>query len=251
MLRHLPREFQRLPIYVTPEAGLRYWGALGKVDPLLLRMVRELVFPGAAVWDVGANVGLFAFSAAAVAGPSGSVLAIEPDIYLAQLLNRSAQRIALTEPRTAEVKILCAAVSSECGVRLLEIAERARASNRLQNTYGGSQTGSSRQLQPTTSVTLDSLLDSFAPPNVLKIDVEAHEAEVFRGATRLLEVSRPLIWCEVDPANAEKVSELLGQRDYRLFGAAEMPHPLITKAWWNTLAVPAEKLATCRTFSVE
>jgi hypothetical protein len=76
--RHLPAEFNRLPIYVSPEAGLRYWRRrLEKVDPPLLRMVRELVKPGSVVWDVGANVGLFSLSAAALAGPSGSVLAIE------------------------------------------------------------------------------------------------------------------------------------------------------------------------------
>src|SRR6266850_1933144 len=79
--RHLPSDFQRLPLYVTPEAGLRHWADLSSVDRHLLRMVRELVRPGV-VWDVGANVGLFAFSAAAIAGPSGLVLAIEPDVWL-------------------------------------------------------------------------------------------------------------------------------------------------------------------------
>ncbi|SRR6266487_3597683 len=44
--RNLPPEFHRLPMYVSPEAGLRYWRSLDKVDPSLLRMVRELVKPG-------------------------------------------------------------------------------------------------------------------------------------------------------------------------------------------------------------
>src|SRR5580704_3269634 len=80
--RRLPRHFHRLPLYVSPEAGLRFWrNDMQKVDPLLFRMVEELVKPGSVVWDVGANVGLFAFGAAALAGVHGFVLAIEPDIW--------------------------------------------------------------------------------------------------------------------------------------------------------------------------
>src|SRR4030081_132617 len=81
--RRLPREFRNLPIYVSPEAGLRYWRwDLGGVDPMLYRMARELVTAGSIVWDVGANVGLFSFSAAALAGRSGWGLAVEPVLEL-------------------------------------------------------------------------------------------------------------------------------------------------------------------------
>jgi hypothetical protein len=82
-------------------------------------------------------------------------------------------------------------------------------------------------LQSTVSVTLDWLLDSLPDPNVLKIDVESHEAEVLRGAVRLLESARPVILCEVDPKNADAVSPLLHERNYQPFGAGEDPHPLI------------------------
>jgi predicted RNA methylase len=76
--RRLPAEFDRLPIFVSPEARLRYWLPLSKADRMIYRMARELVTPGASVWDVGANVGLFSLCASALAGQSGSVLAIEP-----------------------------------------------------------------------------------------------------------------------------------------------------------------------------
>jgi FkbM family methyltransferase len=241
--RHLPRDFQRLPLYVTPEASLRHWAGLSSVDRHLLRMARELVRPGAVVWDVGANVGLFAFSAAAMAGPSGLVLAIEPDIWLAHLMDRSSREIAQKKLPAAPVRVLCASVSNELRVSELEIAERARASNHLHGISGSTQTGGHRHLQPTVSVALDLLLDFFPAPNVLKIDVESHEAEVLHGAARLLESARPVIWCEVDPKNAEAVSKLLHEKNYQLFGAANDPHPPILRAWWNTLAVPLEKAA--------
>jgi len=240
--RRLPRDFHRLPLYVTPEAGLRYWAGLSGVDRDLLHMARELVRPGAVVWDVGANVGLFAFSAAARAGSSGFVLAVEPDIWLAQLMDRSSREIARKNLPAAAVRVLCASVSNGMRVSGLEIAERARASNHLYGISGSTQTGGYRHLQPTVSVVLDLLLDFFPAPTVLKIDVESHEAEVLRGASRLLKEARPMIWCEVDPKNADVVSKLFHEWNYQLFGAASEPHPPIPRAWWNTLAVPGEKV---------
>jgi FkbM family methyltransferase len=242
--RRLPPDFQRLPLYVTPEAGLRHWAGLAGVDRHLFRMARELVRPGSVVWDVGANVGLFAFSAAARAGLSGTVVAIEPDVWLAYLMDRSSREINQKKKFTAApVRVLCASVSSGPRVSELEIAERARASNHLAGISGATQAGGHRHRQPTLSVTLDSLLDFFPAPSVLKIDVESHEIEVLSGASRLLESGRPVIWCEVDPKNADAVSTLLHEKNYCLFGAADDPHPPIPRAWWNTLAVPAEKAA--------
>ena len=241
--RRLPSEFKRLPLYVTPEAGLRHWLSLSRVDPHLLRMARELVEPGAVVWDVGANVGLFAFAAAARAGTGGLVLAIEPDIWLADLVSRSSRLIAQQKLEAAPLKVLCASVSREAGLAELDIAERARASNHLRGISGSTQTGGLRHVQPTVSVSLDSLLEAFPAPHILKVDVESHEAEVLRGATRLLESARPVIWGEVDPANAGAVSDLLRQNRYQMFGAATVPHPVIKRPSWSTLAVPEEKAA--------
>ena len=48
-------------------------------DPELLRIAAALVEPGDVVWDVGANVGLFAAAAASRAGPTGRVIAVEAD----------------------------------------------------------------------------------------------------------------------------------------------------------------------------
>jgi FkbM family methyltransferase len=234
--RRLPARFGRLPIYVTPEAGLRYWSLMSAVDPVLYSMAEELVKPGSVVWDVGANVGLFSFCAAAASGQSGFVLSIEPDFWLAHLINRSSK--AIVQDRRSEVQVLCAAISDETGVSSLEIAERARASNHLIGTTGSTQAGGRRCVQPTVSLTLDFLLDYFPVPSVLKIDVEAHEGRVLRGATRLLSEIRPTIWCEVSPDNSAEVTELLHSAGYSLYGAQTQPHPPINKAWFHTLAVP-------------
>jgi FkbM family methyltransferase len=224
---------------VTPEAGLRYWMAMSRVDPLLYRMAEELVKPKSVVWDIGANVGLFSFSAAALAGPDGFVLAVEPDLWLAQLIARSSRRLDLHSFQCSKVKVLCASVSDSAGISQLDIAERARASNHLVDAAGSTQAEASRQRQLTVSVTLDSLLEHFPAPSILKIDVETHEARVLRGAKMLLEEFQPSIWCEVSHQNSQEVGELLRAAKYDLYGAETQPHQRIDRPWFQTLAIPA------------
>jgi len=127
--RWLPAEFRAAPIFVSPDAALRFWRKdLAKCDPALLAAARELVQPGDVVWDVGANVGLFSFAAAARAGPSGQVLAIEADLWLVSLLRRSA---AVQPSCSAPVRVLPVAVSDRVGVAEFCIEARGRCSNHL------------------------------------------------------------------------------------------------------------------------
>jgi|SRR5580704_2650731 FkbM family methyltransferase len=236
--RRLPSKFGRLPIYVTPEAGLRYWSAMSRVDPVLYNMAEELVKPGSVVWDVGANVGLFSLCAAALSGRAGLVLAIEPDFWLAHLINRSSRRLGARQYPCAPVEVVCASISNSARISKLAIAERARASNFLIEAIGSTEARGARGIQPTVSLTLDFLLEYFPAPSVLKIDAETHEVGVLRGAERLLDEVRPTIWCEVSAQNSEEVTKLLHDAKYDLYGAQVRPHQRINRAWFHTLAVP-------------
>ena|ERR1035438_5860090 len=74
--RRLPRDLGGKFIYVTPESALSFWcPGLERADTgHLMDTVRRFVRRDSVAWDVGANVGLFSFSAAAKAR---MVLAIE------------------------------------------------------------------------------------------------------------------------------------------------------------------------------
>lgn len=177
--RKLPPAHGGHALYVSPDAAMRLWQRdLGAVDPFLLRMAAGLVRPGMVVWDVGANVGLFAFAAAFAAGPAGRVLAVEADGWLAGLLQRSAR----SSPRAyARVEVLAAAVADSAGTVELCIAERGRAGNHLRSVAGSTQTGGVREVRQVTAVTLDSLLDRSPAPAVVKIDTEGAELLCLQG----------------------------------------------------------------------
>jgi FkbM family methyltransferase len=236
--RRLPREHGGHTLYVSPEAAMRLWSRdLGTVDPFLLKMAGELVRPGMAVWDLGANVGLFAFAAAFAAGPPGRVLAVEADGFLAALLKRSAGEAPASY---APVEVLSAAVAETPGVAEFCIAKRGRAGNHLQSVPGSTQTGGTREVRRVAAVTLDGLLDRYPAPQVVKIDVEGAELLCLRGARRLLREVRPVLLCEVAEENAAEAGDLLRGHGYALFDAANRPdrrQPL-GRPVWNTLALP-------------
>lgn len=210
---------------------------MARIDPVLYNMAEEIVKPGSIVWDVSANVGLFSFCASALSGQSGLVLAIEPDFWLAHLINRSSQRLEAGRYRCAPVEVLCASISDSNRISKLAIAKRARASNYLIEAAGSSEAKGARCVQPTVSVALDSLLEYFPAPSVLKIDAETHELGVLKGAERVLKEIRPTIWCEVWEQNSSELTKLLHTAKYNLYGAEVQPHRPIERAWFHTLAI--------------
>jgi len=221
--RRLPRNFGGQRLYVSPSGGgLRYWRHnLYKVDPHLFRLVDEFVKPGSVVWDLGANMGLFTFAAAHRAGETGFVLAIDGDVDNVSLLLRS--RFARKQAGTAEVQVLPVAIGPP-GSRFINftVSERCRATNSIEG-FGHDQIGPSREKRAVPLVTADELLQSFRPPNFVKIDVEGAEMEVFKGAHRLLSEARPIIEVEVAPTPEKQtpIRDLFLQHRYKLYNGAD------------------------------
>jgi FkbM family methyltransferase len=239
--RRLPAAHGGHALYVSPDAAMKLWQRdLGAVDPFLLKMAADLVRPGMTVWDVGANVGLFAFASAFAAGPSGRVLAVEADPWLAGLLERSART---APPPYARVEVLSAAASDAPGTVELCIAKRGRAGNHLKAVAGSTQTGGTREVRQVTAVTLDGLLARSPAPQVVKIDTEGAELLCLRGGGRLLREIRPLLLCEVAEENASAVGDLLRDHGYSMFDANSPGREPLDRPAWNTLALPKPRIS--------
>lgn len=208
------RKFKRrlpngAPIWVSPDAQLKYVGRAFDRD--LTTFAAEHVDERSVVWDVGANCGVFAFSSL----EARQIVAIEADPFMCTLLQESN---GLNGNR---VSLLSAAAYSAPGLAEFSIAARGRASNHLASVAGSTQTGGERARLHVPLVTLDSLLDHFLPPTLIKIDVEGAEADVLCGASRVLREARPFIYLETIDETHGACETLLAEHDYTLTKGSE------------------------------
>ncbi len=203
--------------YVTPDSQLKYLKR--SFDEDLIRLAADRVDSKSAVWDVGANCGVFAFSCA----HAREIVAIEADPFLCATLQRSVSLNGVP------VAIVSGAVSSSVSLAEFSIASRGRASNFLTYVGGRSQTGGERGRLRVSTFPLDSLLEYFRPPTLVKIDVEGAEVDVLRGSSRLLYEARPVLYLEVGESAAPECRSILERANYNIRIASEM----------NWLAEPA------------
>jgi FkbM family methyltransferase len=203
-------------IYLAPSSQLRYLRpGHNAFDLTLLGWADGLVKEGMTVWDIGANVGCFAFQAAA---RGARVLAVEPDPFLSNLLVKSKRKNPLLQ-----LEVVAAAVSDQFGFAGLKLSDAGRASNTL-DTCGDVQV-------PT--VTLDDLLDQFGKPDLIKIDVEGYEPQVLRGGPRVI-ATKPVILLEAWPTKSDEITSLLKGATLRDIGQVDWP--TVDRATFNTLA---------------
>ena len=240
--RKLPQQFGGLPLFVSPGAALKFWRTdLDSVDSDLLKIALEVVRCGHTVWDIGANVGLFSFASAALAGKSGKVLAVEPDPFLSGLLRRSAK---LNQGEIGSFYVLAAGVSDFVGRGELNIARRSRSANFLKGIPESDQTGGVYKTQDISIVNLDWLMANHPAPNVLKIDIEGAEAKALSAAKALLTKARPVIVCEVFSENSAVVTDILRENKYNIYDAevSLSKRVALERAVYNTIAYPSEML---------
>ena len=237
--RRLPASVGGLPLFVSPDSQLKYLKpGIDAFDASLLQLAKDYIKPDSIVWDIGANVGILTFAAAGLA-TAGQVLAVEADPWLAQLLRRT---LTLSQNKSLDVIVLSVAIADRIGVLEFVIASRGRASNYLAAAGGWTQSGGVRQRVHVPTLTLDALMEQFAAPTFVKIDVEGAELLVLRGASRLLRDARPTLYIEVGLEHAQTAAALLREHNYVLFDskvpiAAQSPLDVCVQ---DTLAIPAE-----------
>ena len=157
-----------------------------RIDAAQLSAFMNAIRPGNTVADVGAFRGTYTVIAAALAGPTGRVVAFEPTTANADVIRTN---LALND-LTAHVHIEPAAVSDRMGTAKFFVWGDA-STNALTRQHDASAGISVR------TVALD---EYFADglPDVVKMDIEGAEILALRGAQRLL-ASAAVILCELHP----------------------------------------------------
>lgn len=147
--------------------------------------VRDHLREGQVCLDIGANIGVMTFLAASIVGPSGRVIAVEPNPGNVQLLYRSILLNGVTN-----VEVLPLAASNARAVFSLT----GRSNTHLIGARGAEGGGDFVQ-----SVALDDLLGSLPRLDFVKLDIEGHEPPALEGMWQLVTRHRPTLLTEFNP----------------------------------------------------
>lgn len=171
-----------------------------------VNLFRQVVRPGDVAVDVGAYIGTHTLVLAHLVGPTGRVVAFEPQNVIHQLLSANLALNGLTWARAVH-----AAAGAGAGDVVVPPQDYARPGN-----FGGLELGG-RIGARVPVLPLDAVADCRGA-RFVKIDVEGMEAAVLTGAIALLERERPILYVENDrvPQSPELIDRLraLGYRLY-------------------------------------
>lgn len=173
-----------------PMAGMRwrrrnnlpFWYHLGIYEPETSRFLAASLRPGDTFWDLGANAGYHTLMAARAVGPTGHVIAVEPDPRTCEILREQLELNGLA----ANCTIVQAAVSDRSGQTILiqrASDPRGNALQQIDNPAIDNKIGSSVEVP---SVTLDELGTRYPRPRLIKMDIEGAEVLALPGGRSLL-----------------------------------------------------------------
>lgn len=225
-----------------------YWHGFDAADAQDVAIFKALAGEARTVLDVGANIGLFAVTAAR-ANPGAKVHAFEPLPAVYEVLVD-----VIARNRAANVRAHRLALSDRAGTATLHVPRKRECNVRDASLMDGwREDCDDVEVELTT---LDRFVEAHgvADVDLAKVDVETAEPLVVAGGMRTLREMRPAILCEVLPGpSAGKLRESLGGLGYRYFwsgpaGLVERPElsgdP--SERHRNYLLVPVEKVEATR-----
>ena len=162
--------------------------ATNEYEPHVRDAIRERLVAGDVAVDVGANVGCIALLAATLVGDTGMVFAVEPNPDNVQMLYAG---MVLNGLRNVRVLPHAASVRSE----VLSLSDNSSNSHLL----AARVPGPSLRHRYTQTVVLDEALAYMPRLDLVKIDVEGHEIDVFDGFRTSIERHRPALVVEFNP----------------------------------------------------
>jgi FkbM family methyltransferase len=206
---------------------------LGTTEPEVQAALDMLLRPGMTVYDIGANVGFHAISAARRIGPEAKVVCFEALPANAKQIEYNA-----SSNRFTNIQVIAAALGSSEGEAAFWTSK--------QPTWGklasvGKKPDKFAKEVKVRLRRLDSVVDEMKlpPPALIKMDVEGSEIEVLEGARQTLERWHPTLLIEAHGTNAA-IENFLVAIGYRV-GVLGKNVP-VAESYWNAhiFAISAE-----------
>ncbi len=173
------------------------------------KILNGLVQPGQCVVEVGANIGSHTIGLAKTVGPSGKVIAYEPQRHCYALLN---SQVALN--RLDNIWTYRLGVGTKADTFYLTPPDYAQTGN-----FGGLSLHSAAQAQSEAVqiVTLDEHLAG-EKIDLIKVDVEGMEQSVLMGARESIKKYHPTLYIENDRVDkSQNLLQEIFSQDYKLW----------------------------------
>lgn len=187
---------------------------IGDFEPHKRRFISESLHSGSTFVDIGVNKGDYALLAASQVGPTGKVIAIEPEPENCSWIRRSIEangfnNIELHEAAAAEI----------AGTTQLYLGKKSGWHSLIEGV------GVSSKTIDVKTVALDDIGDGELNPDLIKIDVEGVEHRVLDGAKATVGRCRPTFVIDLHPhlgADIDRVEEFFRSRDYHAFALHDL-----------------------------
>jgi FkbM family methyltransferase len=159
--------------------------------------------PGMAAIDIGANIGYLTMLLATLVGPSGLVVAVEPNPENVKLLEASRHANGF-----AQVRVIAAAAGRETSLLALNVSHSNGMTGELPATAGALLAA-----WPVPCFALDAVLPQGWPIGLVKLDIEGAELNALIGLETTIGRDRPVIVSEFSPGALPGISHCTG-REY-------------------------------------
>ena len=174
----------RMLVDLTDEGLGRVVYDLHEYEPDETGFLSDRLHPGMFLVDIGANVGYYTLLASRLVGPTGQVIAFEPEAYNRLLLSRNVAR-----NRLDNVRIMDCALGASSGSATI----RCSSTN-----FGDHRVGTRDPMQGDVAIridTFDRMLTDVQSrlPDVVKMDTQGYECHIVKGMKRFFEAGHPAL----------------------------------------------------------
>ena len=138
-------------------------------------VLRKILFQGAVVADVGANIGIYSRFLSRCVGPTGLVHSFEPS-------QDNFRRLSAATCDLSNVRLTQSVVGERSGECKLYVSDKLNVDHRAYKADGDS-----RRAVPTEMVALDDYFKRGERVDLIKMDIQGYELHALRGAQRVLQ----------------------------------------------------------------
>lgn len=222
--------------YVVHFPAHQYLGLIGlgplEYEPVIAASFRKYIGSGDTVVDIGANIGMHTVLASSLVGPSGTVIACEPDPQSLVLLSK-----CVITNRLSNVKVYGLAIGDHAGSVDLHVDLRtARTTSLLPSAWSPDK--QSRFPLRCGQSTLDRVTEALKAVSLVKVDVEGAELAVLKGGQESIRRWRPVVLIECLEVNLPALEVYFNNINYKVLDVVTKRAVVKQTYSGNVLALP-------------